>query len=180
MLCWQSASWCALLWGFCCLMWSIFGKFGWFAGSLLSYLSVGLLLEVFLFGLMRGCFPKLSIMLCMRAVHAFVHRLLAVGAWFPCFFGWQVVSPDQCIGDPYFLAGLCWGACPPTLATCVLLWSRESVPLASVCTVLLVSSLYRKLVLLFLIYILLTFDKKKKIASSAGFQLVLQACLAPF
>jgi hypothetical protein len=35
--------------------------------------------------------------------------------------------------------------------------SREPVPF-----VLLVSSLYRKLVLLFLIYILLTFDQKKK------------------
>ena len=55
---------------------------------LVCWIVVGLLLEVFLFGLMRGCFPKLSIMLCMRAVHAFVHRLLAVGAWFPCFFGW--------------------------------------------------------------------------------------------
>jgi hypothetical protein len=72
------------------------------------------------------------------------------------------VSLDQCIGDPNFLAGLCWGACSPALASCVLLWSRESVPLARVCTVLLVSSLYRKLVLLFLIYILLTFDQKKK------------------
>ena len=71
------------------------------------------------------------------------------------------VSLDQCIGDPNFLAGLCWGACSPALASCVLLWSRESVPLARVCTVLLVSSLYRKLVLLFLIYILLTFDQKK-------------------
>jgi cbb3-type cytochrome oxidase subunit 3 len=54
------------------------------------------------------------------------------------------------------------GACSPALASCVLLRSRESVPFAGVCTVLLVSSLYRKLVLLFLIYILLTFDKKKK------------------
>jgi len=54
------------------------------------------------------------------------------------------------------------GACSPALASCVLLRSRESVPFAGVCTVLLVSSLYRKLVLLFLIYILLTFDKKKR------------------
>jgi hypothetical protein len=69
---------------------------------------------------------------------------------------------DQCIGDPIFVAGLCWGACFPALASCVLLWSRESVPFAGVCTVLLVSSLYRKLVLLFLIYILLIFDKKKR------------------
>jgi hypothetical protein len=61
------------------------------------------------------------------------------------------------------VAGLCWGACSPALASCVLLWSREFVPFVSVCTVLLVSSLYRKLVLLFLIYILLTFDQKKMI-----------------
>jgi len=73
-----------------------------------------------------------------------------------------VLYLDHCTGDPNFLAGLCWGACSPALASCVLLWSRESVPLARVCTVLLVSSLYCKLVLLFLIYILLTFDQKKK------------------
>jgi hypothetical protein len=42
-----------------------------------------------------------------------------------------------------------------------LLRSREFVPSDGACTVLLVSSLYRKLVLLFLIYILLTFDQKK-------------------
>jgi len=60
------------------------------------------------------------------------------------------------------VAGLCRGACSPALASCVLLRSRESIPFAGVCTVLLVSSLYRKLVLLFLIYILLTFDQKKK------------------
>ena len=71
------------------------------------------------------------------------------------------------------MAGLCWGACSPALASCVLLWSRESVPFAGVCTVLLVSSLYRKLVLLFLIYILLTFDrKKKKIDESDDLQMV--------
>jgi hypothetical protein len=82
------------------------------------------------------------------------------------FFAYVIVIVlylDHCIGDPNFLAGLCWGACSPALASCVLLWSRESVPLARVCTVLLVSSLYRKLVLLFLIYTLLTFDQKKKI-----------------
>jgi len=82
------------------------------------------------------------------------------------FFAYVIVIVlylDHYIGDPNFLAGLCWGACSPALASCVLLWSRESVPLARVCTVLLVSSLYRKLVLLFLIYILLTFDQKKKI-----------------
>ena len=73
-----------------------------------------------------------------------------------------VLYLDQCIGDPNFLPGLCRGACSPALAYCVLLWSRESVLLARVCTVLLVSILYRKLVLLFLIYILLTFDQKKK------------------
>jgi hypothetical protein len=60
------------------------------------------------------------------------------------------------------VAGLCWGACSPALASCVLLRSREFVPFAGVCIVLLVSSLYRKLVLLFLIYILLTFDQKRK------------------
>jgi hypothetical protein len=43
-----------------------------------------------------------------------------------------------------------------------LLRSREFVPSDGACAVLLVSSLYRKLVLLFLIYILLTFDQKKK------------------
>jgi len=42
--------------------------------------------------------------------------------------------------------------------------SREPVPSACTCTtfVLLVSSLYCKLVLLFLIYTILTFDQKKK------------------
>ena len=65
-----------------------------------------------------------------------------------------------------FLVGLCRGACSPALASCVLLWSRESVLLARVCSVLLVSSLYRKLVLLFLIYIFLTFDQKKERALS--------------
>jgi hypothetical protein len=40
--------------------------------------------------------------------------------------------------------------------------SRESVPFTGVCIVLLVSSLYCKLVLLFFIYTILTFDKKKK------------------
>jgi len=94
------------------------------------------------------------------------------GFWMFAIDGWLLVLQacvivfvlylDQCIGDPNFLAGLCWGACSPALASCVLLWSREFVPLARVCTVLLVSSLYRKLVLLFLIYILLTFDKKKR------------------
>ena len=61
------------------------------------------------------------------------------------------------------MAGLCWGACSPALASCVLLRSRESVPFVGVSSVLLVSSLYRKLVLLFLIYIILTFDQKKKV-----------------
>jgi len=69
---------------------------------------------------------------------------------------------DQCIGDPLSLLGSCWGACSTALDFCVLLWTREPVPLASVYSVLLVSSLYCKLVLLFLIYILLTFDQKKK------------------
>ena len=40
--------------------------------------------------------------------------------------------------------------------------SREYVPFSDVYTTLLVSSLYRKLALLFLIYTILTFDKKKK------------------
>jgi hypothetical protein len=40
--------------------------------------------------------------------------------------------------------------------------SKESVPFAGACKVLLVSSLYHKLVLLFLIYIILIFDIKKK------------------
>ena len=40
--------------------------------------------------------------------------------------------------------------------------SREYVPFSDVYTTLLVSSLYRKLAFLFLIYTILTFDKKKK------------------
>jgi hypothetical protein len=45
--------------------------------------------------------------------------------------------------------------------------SRESVPLPGYVSpyVLLVSNLYRKLVLLFWIYTILTFDKKKKLLS---------------
>jgi len=40
--------------------------------------------------------------------------------------------------------------------------SREYVPFSDVYTTLLVSSLYRKLAFLFLIYTILTFDKKKR------------------
>jgi len=40
--------------------------------------------------------------------------------------------------------------------------SREYVPFSDVYTTLLVSSLYRKLALLFLIYTILIFDQKKK------------------
>ena len=86
---------------------------------------------------------------------------VVVEAWFPIFWvvGW--ISGSVYRGS-LICVGLCWGACSPALTSCVLLWPRESVPFADVCTVLLVSSLYRKLVLLFLIYILLTFDQKKK------------------
>jgi len=60
----------------------------------------------------------------------------------------------------------------------LLFWSlREPVPFARLCIsfVLLVSSLYCKLVLLFLIYTFLTFDQKKKKSCSA--ELYDSACL---
>jgi hypothetical protein len=49
------------LWGFCCLMWPVWAVWlvCWIGFCLLSNLSVGLLLEIFLFELMRGCSPKL-------------------------------------------------------------------------------------------------------------------------
>jgi hypothetical protein len=62
-----------------------------------------------------------------------------------------------------FLGLACYGESVPLPLPFLfsLLRSREFVPSDGACTVLLVSSLYRKLVLLFLIYILLTFDQKK-------------------
>jgi len=75
---------CGLFWDVRLVCW--IGSF-----CLLSCLSVGLLLEIFLFGLMRGCSPKLlnSILLCMRAVHAFL--FVAVGAWFPSFLDGRLI-----------------------------------------------------------------------------------------
>jgi len=75
---------CGLFWDVRLVCW--IGSF-----CLLSCLSVGLLLEIFLFGLMRGCSPKLlnSILLCMRVVHAFL--FVAVGAWFPSFLDGRLI-----------------------------------------------------------------------------------------
>jgi hypothetical protein len=74
-----------------CQMWPVLGcsagVLDWFL-LLVVRLSVGLLLEIFLFGLMRGCSPKLlnSILLCMRAVHAFL--FCRCGSLVPKLFGW--------------------------------------------------------------------------------------------
>jgi hypothetical protein len=139
-----------------------FGKFGWFAGSLVSSLSVGLLLEVFLFGLMRGCFPKLFVV--YYALHegcsCFGSSVARCGSLVPVLLVVGCFAGSMYRGS-LFSAWLVLGSMFHGTRLCVLLWSRESVPLASVYSVLLVSSLYRKLVLLFLIYILLTFDQKK-------------------
>jgi hypothetical protein len=94
----------------------------------------------FWFGLVGTCSPRL-----FEVYHAFVYELL-----FPCSLGcifWLACAGENVpLHSPFVFAKGC---------------SREFVPFAGACNVLLVSSLYRKLVLLFLIYTILTFDKKK-------------------
>ena len=58
--------------------------------------------------------------------------------------------------------------------------SKESVPFAGACKVLLVSSLYHKLVLLFLIYIILIFDKKKRALKKKELSAARERCSPSF
>jgi hypothetical protein len=44
---------------------------------------------------------------------------ICCGSLVPKLFGCLVGVLDRRIGDPYFLAGLCWGECSPALAFCV-------------------------------------------------------------
>jgi hypothetical protein len=99
----------------------------------------------------------------MRTVHAFVHKFLLWEPGSQAFrmFGW---SSGSVYRGSFFSGWLVLGRMfPSTRLLCfVKVCLRESVPFAGACKVLLVSSFYCKLVLLFLIYIILTFDKKKK------------------
>ena len=62
-------------------MWFVFGKFGWFTG--LSSLSVGLLLEGFLFGLIRGRFPKLFYYALHEGCSCFCSSVVRCGSLVP-------------------------------------------------------------------------------------------------
>ena len=118
---------------------------------------------------MGACSPR-----CIAFVLAFItaaHACVRENVPLHSFKG--VSSPCRCMFYSFLFCLVCSVSAGfrVVLQAFLALFSRESVPLhssreivpsAGAYNVLLVSSLYCKLVLLFLIYIFFTFDKKKK------------------